>query len=85
MTDGRAYFRKWAAAYRIEGLDPDAVSEKPLPANLKRGAAESKLGGRITRDLKRLERQETERRRELSEEFLKRPARHFAADEHADS
>jgi hypothetical protein len=79
MNDGRAYFKKLASEYHIDGLDPDSIVEKPLP-RLKRGSAESKLGGRITRDLKRVEANEAAERREQSEKFLKCPARYFPAD-----
>jgi hypothetical protein len=79
MNDGRAYFKKLAAEYHLDELDPDSIVEKPLP-RLKRGAAESKLGGRITRDLKHVEADEAAEHREQSEEFLKRPARDFPAD-----
>lgn len=81
MIDGRAYFKKWAKAYRLENLDPDVISEDRL-TGLKHGPAESKLGGRITRDLKRLLPEEIARRRKVSEEFLKQPPIHFPADEH---
>jgi hypothetical protein len=79
MNDGRAYFKKLASEYHIDGLDPDAIADKPLP-RLKRGPAESKRGGRITRDLKRVEPNEAAEHREQSEEFLKRPAHDFPAD-----
>jgi hypothetical protein len=79
MNDGRAYFKQLASEYHIDGLDPDSIAEKPLP-RLKGGSAESKLGGRITRDLKRVEANEAAERRKQSEEFLKRPARDFPAD-----
>jgi hypothetical protein len=80
VTDGRTYFGKWATEYHIEGLDPDAIVEKPIPSGLKRGSAESKLGGRITRDLKRVEQKTAQQHFEQSEAFLKGPARHFPAD-----
>jgi len=79
MNDGRAYFKKLASEYHIDDLDPDVIADKPLP-RLKRGSAESKRGGRITRDLKRVEADEAAEHREQSEEFLKRPARDFPAD-----
>lgn len=83
MMDGRAYFKKWAKEYRLENLDPDVLEEHRL-TGLKRGPAESKLGGRITRDLKHLLPEETARRRKVSEEFLKQPPVHFPADEQPD-
>jgi hypothetical protein len=83
MMDGRAYFKKWARTYRLENLDPDVIEER-RPSGLKRGTAESKLGGRITRDLTSLSPEEVAQRRNLSEEFLKQPPVRFTADEHVD-
>jgi hypothetical protein len=80
MINGRAYFGKWGKEYRLDRLDPDALSEVPLPPELQRGSTKSRVGGRIAHDLERLEPAETEKRRKLSEEFLKRPAQHFPAD-----
>jgi hypothetical protein len=82
--NGRAYFWKWGRAYHIEGLDPDVICEVAQPAGLKHGPVESKRGGRITRDLVCLPPDETKKRRELSEAFLKQPVVHFAADEDTD-
>jgi hypothetical protein len=83
MMDGRAYFRKWAKEYRLENLAPDVIEEHRL-VGLKHGAAESKLGGRITRDLKRLLPDEIARRRKISEAFLKQPPVDFPADDCTD-
>lgn len=77
---GRDYFRKWACQLNIETMDPDAIQELP-PLDVKHGERKSKLGGRITRDLKRLSPEEVAERRRLSEEFLKQPVEHVPAEE----
>jgi hypothetical protein len=70
--NGREYFTRLERELKIEGMSPDKVRALP-PLELKRGAVESKLGGRIARDLKRLSPQEISERRSLSEQFLKQP------------
>lgn len=79
-STGRDYFGKLAREYRVESQDPDELTDSPPPTELKRGSSISRVGGRIAKDLKRLEPEETEERRELSEEFLKQPVRHFPED-----
>lgn len=74
---GRKYFGQLAKQYEVEGLTPDAVYEKPSKVILKRGPIESKRGGRIaSRDLKEVG-PGKERRRQLSDEFLKQPPVEF--------
>lgn len=81
---GRDYFERLAQELRIEALDPSDIAHLE-PLELKRGAAESKLGGRITRDLTRLSPEETEEQRRKSEELLKQPVRRFPAEDHSDA
>jgi hypothetical protein len=71
--NGRQYFAKWEREFDVAGVAPDVVQEGEPPAKVKRGPVESKLGGRITRDLKYLSPDGTVQRRELSEGFLKQP------------
>ena len=82
---GRAYFEELERKLNIDGLDPEAVREaEHTKPGLKRGTAESRVGGRITRDLKRLSPEETEERRERSEAFLRQPAREVPGEQPAD-
>jgi hypothetical protein len=67
--NGRRYFAEAARRLHIDRLDPDEIAELP-PLDVKRGPAESKLGGRIAHNLKRLSPEETAARRESSEELL---------------
>ena len=78
--NGRQYFAKLARQMHLAGLHPDDV-QRLDPLDLKRGPLKSKLGGRITIDLKRLAPEETDRRRKLSEEFLKQPVERVPAEE----
>lgn len=84
MINGRDYFKKYERELQIEGLPADAI-EKLDRRELQEGLAESKRGGRITRDLKVLSADETAERRERSEKFLQRPPRRVAAEEDSDS
>lgn len=70
---GSEYFRVWAQRLGINDYSKQ-------PEGLKVGAVESKLGGRITRDLTRLSPEETAKRRRESEEFLKQPVQHVRAE-----
>jgi len=83
MIDPTAhYFDEWARRLRIDGLDAAELHEKLEPlTNLEHGPTSSRLGGRITKDLKRLSPEEFDARRRQSERFLKRPAETFPADE----
>jgi hypothetical protein len=78
--NGREYFRQLAKQLRIERLDPSQITHLE-PLKLRRGAAESKLGGRITRDLRRLSPEETAEQRQKSEELLGKPERRFPAED----
>lgn len=79
-VNGREYFRQLAKQLRIERLDPSQIAHLE-PLKLRRGTAESKLGGRITRDLKRLSAEETAEQRRKSEELLEKPERRFPAED----
>ena len=79
-VNGRDYFLRAERELHIENLDAASVQEKSNSGGLPRGPSESRVGGRITRDLKRLSPEETAERRRRSEEFLKRPATDFPAE-----
>lgn len=80
---GRAYLDEWARRLGIDELDPAAIHEELEPLELRHGPTESRLGGRLTRNLRRLSPAEIEERRQRSEAFLTRPAQRFPADEEA--
>jgi hypothetical protein len=76
---GREYFSKLSADLRLDGLDPtDIVDLEQGP--LKTGPVESRLGGRIARDLTRLTPDQVVERRLKSEELLQQPRRDFPAE-----
>src|SRR4051812_12138401 len=80
--NGRAYFEELERKLHIDGLDPEAVrdAEQTKPP-LKRGTEKSRVGGRITQDLKRLTPAEVEERRARSEAFLRQPAREVPGEQ----
>jgi hypothetical protein len=82
--NGRRYFEEWENRLAIAGLDPASVQEDLPPLSVEPGPSESRVGGQITRDLKRLTPEEIAERRERSESFLKQPIKHFPAEEAAD-
>jgi len=69
QVNGRRYFAEAARRLRIDRLDPDEIADLP-PLDVKRGSAESKLGGRIAHDLKRLSPEEIAAHRKSSEELF---------------
>lgn len=79
--NGREYFREAAKNLGISGLDPVAVQKSGESEKLKPGKHESRVGGRIARNLKRLTPEETADHRRRSESFLKQPAISFPAEE----
>lgn len=79
---GRDYFGQRSRDLQIDRLDPSQIVHMD-PLDLQRGTAESRMGGRITRDLKRLSAEETAEQRRKSEELLGQPERHFAAEDQA--
>jgi hypothetical protein len=83
--NGRQYFAKWEREFKVAGVPPDVVQEAKPPTQVKRGPVESKLGGRITRDLKYLSPDDAVQRRELSEGFLKQPAESVPGEAEDDS
>jgi len=80
MINGREYFGKYEREMHIDSMPADKV-EQLDSSGLKRGASESKRGGRITRDLKKLPPEETASRRRRSEAFLKKPAQHVPSED----
>ena len=79
-VNGRAYFKRAARELKIADLDPDAIQALP-PLDSQRGSRKSRVGGRITWDLKHLSAEETEDRAKRSEEFLNQKPVVFAAEE----
>lgn len=79
--NGREYFKEAAQKLGISGLDPVAVQNSAKSEKLKPGNHESRVGGRITRNLKRLTPEQTADRRRRSERFLKQPAESFPAED----
>ncbi|HEX8086254.1 MAG TPA: hypothetical protein VF529_18335 [Solirubrobacteraceae bacterium] len=77
---GRDYFDARARELKIDGLDPSQVAALG-PLKLKVGAAESRVGGKITRDLKRLSPEEAAEHRRKADELLSKPPRHFPAED----
>jgi hypothetical protein len=75
-VNGRQYFRALEERLHIEDLDPAALAEREY-SGLKRGPAQSRIGGRLTVDLKRLTPEEVGDRRRRSEEFLQMPRETF--------
>jgi hypothetical protein len=80
-VNGRQYFLSAAKELGISGLDPVAVQEGGKSSELKPGRRESRVGGRIARNLKHLSPEETADRHRRSERFLKQPDMTFPAEE----
>ncbi len=78
---GREYFDEWGRRLCLTGLDPDVIQHAADRTEVQHGPAESKLGGRITRDLKQLPPEDSAQRKELSEAFLKQPVEHVRDEE----
>lgn len=80
-VNGREYFREAAQKLGLAGLDPVAVQRIGKSTTLKPGRHESRVGGRIARNLRRLTPEETADHRRRSERFLKQEAASFPAEE----
>lgn len=78
---GRAYFASAAKDLGLSGLDAVEIQSLDSSPDLKPGRKESKVGGRIARNLKHLSKEETAERRKRSERFLKQPDQVFPAEE----
>lgn len=79
-VNGREYFRRLASEQHIDTLNAAEITELP-PLGLKQGPSESRLGGRIQRDLKVLTPEETLRQHEKADRLVKRLRRSFPAEE----
>lgn len=82
--NGREYFRKLAADEKLDRLNAAEVSELP-PLELKKGPVESRLGGRIARDLKALTPEETAQQHAKADKLVNHPRRSFPAEEDDES
>jgi hypothetical protein len=80
-VNGREYFRNAAKELGISALDPVEIQKTGESIELKSGRRESRVGGRIARNIKHLNPEETADRRRRSERFLKQPDMNFPAEE----
>jgi hypothetical protein len=78
---GREYFGRLASEQKIETLNAAEISELPPLAKLKKGRSESRLGGRIARDLILLTPEETVQQHEKADKLEHRPRRSFPAEQ----
>jgi hypothetical protein len=80
---GREYFERCERELDIADLDPASIREDLPPLDLEVGPTRSRVGGRITTDLKRLDATEIAERQKRAESFLHRPPKYFPAEEPA--
>ena len=84
-VNGRDYFAEWETRLKISNVDPDVLHAGMVsPTPLKPGPRKSRVGGRITTDLTRLDPATTDERRKEADEFLNQEEEHFPAEECGD-